>query len=300
MTNTTEIQETKVLWDTSADKLYVWDGASKAWELFLVAADLATNDALADGLAKKLDLAGGAIIGTLSVAGHVAFGGAAIDANNVLVLQGANALFTNPSGSFGFVCSKAATANDAALTFQTNYSTRGLLGLLGDDNLTFKVTPDGSTWKTGFTVDAATGKVDHTQGAKFEAVTNYDNYIAAATWIKIAFNAANHNDYGAFSAANNRFAAPVAGYYLIGGKWRFKANATVPASIQTKLYKNGAAIDDTIAISGGTVVTQRTMVATQTVLSLAAGDYIEMFAFMETNDGYVESTGSLFYGARIA
>jgi hypothetical protein len=299
MTNTTEIRETKVLWDTTADKLYVWDAASKAWKLFYAAADLVTNDALADALAMKLDKAGGALAGNLAVTGRLALGGAEPDVNNVFIAEGANALFTNPAGSFGFVFSKHATADDAALTFQTNYSTRALIGLLGDDNLTFKVTPDGSVWKTGIVVDAVTGAVEHSQGAKFAAVTNYDNYVAADAWTKIAFNAANHNAYGAFDAGANRFTAPVAGYYLVGAKWRFKANATVPASVQTKLFKNGAARDETLAAAAAPT-SERTTLQTQTVLSLAAGDAIDVRALMETHDGYVAAAASLFYAARIA
>jgi hypothetical protein len=48
------------------------------------------------------------------------------------------------------------------------------------------------------------------------------------------------------------------------------------------------------------VTTQKTMVQTQTVMSLTAADYVEVYGYLEAYDGYVESTGSLFYAARIA
>lgn len=65
--NESEIQETRVLWDTTADILYVWDSASKAWKEFAVAADLVSSDDLREALAKKLDKTGGAVTGSLSV-----------------------------------------------------------------------------------------------------------------------------------------------------------------------------------------------------------------------------------------
>jgi len=300
MASSTTISETKVLWDRTANKLYVWDEGTKAWALFFVAANCVTNDQLTTALALKLNAAGGTVSGNLTVSGRLALGGAAIDPNNVLVLQGANSLFTNPSGSFGFVFSKAAAANDASLTFQDNYSTRALVGLLGNDDLTFKVTPDGATWYTGFTVDRNTGKVDHTQGAKFEALTNFDNYIASNTWTKVQFNSTNHNDQSAFNASSNRFVAPIAGYYTIGFRLRFKANSTVPASLQGKFYKNGSALAYAAAESWGTVVTMKTSVAYQTTMKLAANDYIEVYTYMETNDGYIDQIESVFQGARIA
>jgi hypothetical protein len=231
--------------------------------------------------------------------GHVAIGTTA-DANNALSVSGSNALFTSPTGSFGFVFSKHATANDASLTFQDNFSTRALVGLLGNNDLTFKVTSDGSTWKTGFVVTGSTGAVDHTQGAKFEALTNFDNYIGANAWTKVQFNVTNHNDQSGFVAASNRFVAPVAGYYTIGFRLRFKANSTVPASLQGKFYKNGSALAYAAAESWGTVVTLKTSVSYQTTMKLAANDYIEVFAYMETNDGYVDQIESVFQGARIA
>lgn len=651
MTATTVIQETKVLWDRTADKLYVWDNVSKSWELFFVAADVVTNDQLTDALALKLDKAGGGVAGDLTVAGKLGVGGATPDANNPVAMQIASMLLTNPSGALNVTVSKHAAADDARFAFQTNYSTRALFGLLGDDNLAIKVSPNGSAFVSAIVADKTTGALTlavdlpiteggtgassasaalanlgglaasaytasdvlakiktvdgsgsgldadvldgqegnyylawgnltgkpstfppsahshaiadvtglqaaldatlsassytaadvlakiktvdgsgsgldadlldghdsgyftdipsrlgytpfnaaggtvggnttisgtlgvssaatfssscaaasfttagrvtgadasiggivltaaggdffaagyklwssnndgaasgmdadfldgqhgsyylawanftgvpstfapsaHTHaiadvtslqtaldaklaasaytasdvlakliavdgsgssldadqldghdsgyftdiparlgytpfnaaggtiggntaisgtlsvtgdvtfsgtvGAKFEAVTNYDNYIAANTWTKIAFNSANHNDQGAFGASGNRFTAPAAGYYLIGLKWRFKANATAPVSIQTKLYKNGSALDYTAAESDGTVVTLKTSLATQTVMKLAANDYVEAWAFMETNDGYVGSAESVFYGARIA
>ncbi|NVN87000.1 MAG: DUF2793 domain-containing protein [Rhodopseudomonas sp.] len=65
---------------------------------------------------------------------------------NALQVAGSNALFSNGSGGFSFTFSKNATANDAALYMQTNFSTKALFGLLGLDDFSLKVTPDASNY----------------------------------------------------------------------------------------------------------------------------------------------------------
>lgn len=391
---TTVIQETKVLWDTTADKLYVWDSVSKAWELFFVAADLVTNDALTDALALKLDKVGGTIGGSLAignaltVSGSGTFGGAVvtpqltlnsaaltISSGNLYVATSkvwtegndgsgsgldADTLDGHDSGYFTDIVSRLGytpfnaaggtiTGNTVIGGTITGASTLTLNGLaLSVASGNFYVAGTGKVWTsdndgsgsgldadtldghdTGYFTDvpsrlgytpfnaaggaiggntsiagtlSVTGDVtlSGTIGAKFEATTNYDNYIAAGAWTKIAFNTASHNDQGAFSASTGRFTAPAAGYYLIGLKWRFQANSTVPESVQTRFHKNGSALAATAAESWGTVATLKTHLAIQTVMKLAANDYIEAYAYMETYDGYVDSDESVFYGARIA
>ena len=81
---------------------------------------------------------------------------------------------------------KNAAGKDAGFTLQDNFSTRALFGLLGDDNFTVKVTPDASTFYTALTIDKSSGKIDHTQGAKFSAYVNFDDYHAAGAWANAA------------------------------------------------------------------------------------------------------------------
>lgn len=222
------------------------------------------------------------------------------DTTNRFVLASPASLFNHAGNGHQQKINKNVAGDTASQLFQTNFSGRAEYGLIGDDDFHVKVSPDGSTFHEGVHIDRNTGAVNHTEGAKFEAVTNFENFIAANTWTKIQFNVANHNDQGDFNAGSNRFVAPFAGYYLIGAKWRFKANAAVPSQVLTRLHKNGSALAYTEAHSVGTVVSLATMLQTSTVLKLAADDYIEVFAFMATNDGYVDDDNAVFYGARIA
>jgi hypothetical protein len=92
--------------------------------------------------------------------GHIGLAGYTADANNDLGVKGTNVLFDRRANHMRVNLNKAASAHDAGFGFQTGYSPRALFGLLGDDNFTVKVSPDGSKWYDSFRVDAATGKVD--------------------------------------------------------------------------------------------------------------------------------------------
>ena len=55
--------------------------------------------------------------------------------------------------------SKEAAANTLSLLFQDNYSGRAEIGLTGDDDFHFKISPDGNAWYDGIVIDRATGAV---------------------------------------------------------------------------------------------------------------------------------------------
>lgn len=93
--------------------------------------------------------------------GNVAIG-AGSDGTNRLLVSGTNMLFTS-SANLSFTFNKGASGDDNSLTFQTGFSARALVGLLGDDDFTFKVTPDGSSYYTSFVIDKDTGQVNFKQ-----------------------------------------------------------------------------------------------------------------------------------------
>ncbi|MEM9221487.1 MAG: DUF2793 domain-containing protein [Pseudomonadota bacterium] len=67
---------------------------------------------------------------------------------------------SNPTGSARVYVNKNDDDNTASHLFQTNYSGRAEFGLLGSDEFSLKVSPDGSTWTESFSVDSDNGKVD--------------------------------------------------------------------------------------------------------------------------------------------
>ena len=91
-------------------------------------------------------------------------GGATADATNRLSLNAPAVFLNNAGAGIEVTVNKAAAANDAAFAFKTGFSARALIGLLGSDDFSFKVSPDGSSWNTGLTMDRATGRPTLPQG----------------------------------------------------------------------------------------------------------------------------------------
>lgn len=63
------------------------------------------------------------------------------------------------NGDLLYTMNKETAADDVGLLFQQGFSTRALLGLLADNDLTIKVSPNGSTFYNAISVDRNTGKV---------------------------------------------------------------------------------------------------------------------------------------------
>lgn len=202
---------------------------------------------------------------------------------------------TPGSGDLRVTLNKSAAGKDAGFIFQDGFSTRALFGLLGDDDFTVKVTPDGSTFHTGLVIDRNTGQLKAPLAPKFSAYTNFDNYIAANTWTKVQFNNASFNDQGAFDAGNNRFVAPFDGCYLLGSSIKFKINASNPAAWYVTFYKNGAKVEQS-EDSIFNVTTLEVSIQANSLLKLSAGDYIEVFTYFTTNDGYIAANTNEFWG----
>ncbi|RUQ78543.1 DUF2793 domain-containing protein, partial [Brucella abortus] len=148
---------------------------------------------------------------------------AGADANNALLVSGESSLFTN-SGDLRFTFSKGATGDDCALTFQSNFSGRALIGLLGSDDFAFTVSPDGSAYTQALVIDKDDAAVSFPQHPKFAGFTNFQQYNAADAWFQVSINdtTGRHNDQGALSSGI--FTAPHDGYYVFGGGAEFELN----------------------------------------------------------------------------
>ena len=69
-------------------------------------------------------------------------------------------LFNNAGAGIEATVNKAAAGNDAAFAFKTGFSARALIGLLGNDDFSFKVSPDGSAFFDGLKIDRTNGQVE--------------------------------------------------------------------------------------------------------------------------------------------
>ncbi len=85
---------------------------------------------------------------------------ATADTTNRLALKSPASLFDNEGNGHQQKINKHAPGDTASVLYQTNYSGRAEMGLAGDDDFHFKVSPDGSAWHEAITIDRSTGRVN--------------------------------------------------------------------------------------------------------------------------------------------
>ena len=106
------------------------------------------------------------LFGLIARLGVAALGvGTAPDSGNPLSATLNSALFNalaSASGGTGDVrlkLNKPSAANTASFLFQDNFAGRAEIGLAGDDDFHFKVSPDGTAFRDGLVIRSATGAV---------------------------------------------------------------------------------------------------------------------------------------------
>ncbi len=115
--------------------------------------------------------------------------GTTADSTNPLSAKLNNTLFVAKTvaeggdGNLRYKLSKESAAKTLSFLLQDNYSGRAEIGLTGDDDFHFKVSPDGSAWVDALVLDKTTG------AAKFNAGIYLNGVISPAQIT------ANQNDY---------------------------------------------------------------------------------------------------------
>jgi hypothetical protein len=79
------------------------------------------------------------------------------DSTNKLAVKSAALLFDNIGNGVQAKLNKHASGDTASILYQDNYSGRAEVGLTGDDNFHFKVSPDGSTFYEALILNRNTG-----------------------------------------------------------------------------------------------------------------------------------------------
>ena len=81
------------------------------------------------------------------------------DTGNRLSVSSPAVLFSHAGSDQRVKINKQASTDTASLLFQTGFSGRAEMGLAGDDNFHFKVSPDGSAWNAAIDINRTTGAV---------------------------------------------------------------------------------------------------------------------------------------------
>lgn len=123
-----------LLWNVAAEEFQRFDGT--AW----VTLELGANVDFASGEIEALGVATQA------------------DATNRLAVAAPAALLTHAGAGHQLKINKAAAGDTASVLFQTGFSGRAEMGLAGEDDFSFKVSPDGAQWRESIRINRSTGK----------------------------------------------------------------------------------------------------------------------------------------------
>ncbi len=113
--------------------------------------------------------------------------GTAADAQNPFAAKLNKALWTalttgeGGDGDLRYTLNKQAAGHVLSLLLQTGFSGRAEIGLVGNDDLSLRVSPDGGTWITVFTVERTTGAALFDKGILREELTVF---TASGAWTK--------------------------------------------------------------------------------------------------------------------
>ena len=204
------------------------------------------------------------------------------------------------NGDLTQTINKETTSDDAGFILQTNFATRAILGLFGSDSLRLSVTADGNNFLDGLIINNTTGIVEQPNLPRFTGATNFDNFAAADTCVKIAINTLDYNDQSTFDANTNLFTTPVDGLYQFGGHLLFKEDASNNARINARLIKNSSdALPGSFGKITGAHEDGATFINTQAVAPLVAGDTIELQGMFSGFSGYFQADETSFWGMKI-
>ena len=89
----------------------------------------------------------------------IGIGGATGDGTNRLSVNSPGILFNHAGSGVEASLNKATPTDQAMLSFKTGFSTRAQFGLNATDDLSLRISPDGSAFTTAFTADPATGRL---------------------------------------------------------------------------------------------------------------------------------------------
>ncbi|HVZ05497.1 DUF2793 domain-containing protein [Hyphomicrobium sp.] len=94
------------------------------------------------------------------------------DTTNRLAVSSPASLFNHEGNGHQVKVNKNSASDTASFLFQNGFSGRAEIGLAGDDDFHFKVSPDGATWYDGIRIDRATGRVDFPSGGSLSSYRN--------------------------------------------------------------------------------------------------------------------------------
>ncbi|ARB06095.1 hypothetical protein FDH38_gp041 [Dinoroseobacter phage vB_DshS-R5C] len=178
---------------------------------------------------KDLDLNNNDLVGVgVTNTSQLGVGGATPDATNTFAFYGTD-LLLNSGGSINMKYNKNAAGDDASMTFQSGFTTYGLFGLLGNNDVTLKV---GTGFTTAMIADNTDGTVSFPEGVRHDTVTAYktssQTLTGTGTWDDIASWDGTH-----IAASGNLSWTASTGQAFVGKAGRFLVSYSLSTEIST-------------------------------------------------------------------
>ena len=129
----------------------------------------------------------------------------------------------------------------------------------------------------------------------FQFWNNGSDFAISAGGKVTCFYAGDHNIGSHFDSSNQRFTAPVSGYYLFGGHLRIGAPGKIRVA-RFQIYLNGSRLRDLMSVGGtndydGSTGYDHPGASGTAVQYLSTGDYVEMYVDSElssSNTVYIQ------------
>ncbi|NML72758.1 DUF2793 domain-containing protein [Rhizobium sp. S-51] len=191
------------------------------------------------------------------------------DAMNRLAVRSPASLFTHDGSDHRMKLNKAATDDTASLLLQSGWQGKAEIGLAGEDRLSIKVSPDGSTWTTALVISPdGIVRADHRPLARASLAaatfapaagteTGFDDLIPAARGFTLGAPLSSGHGSGLL--------VPVSGVYQL----HLTVEASSSSGHAVLLRRNGT--EDLLAVRGGTGTHASTALA-----QLDAGDTLTL------------------------
>lgn len=186
---------------------------------------------------KDLDLNNNDLLGVgVTNTSQLGVGGATPDATNTFAFYGTD-LLLNSGGSINMKYNKNAAGNDASMTFQTGFTTYGLMGLLGNNDFTIKV---GTGFTAAMIAKESDGTVSFPEGIKHDTFTAYktSNQTLTDSFATLAAYDGTH-----VAASGNLSWNGTTGESYVGKAGRFMISYSVSTEIST-----GSSRSDSLAV----------------------------------------------------
>lgn len=119
---------------------------------------------------------------------------ATADDTNRLNATTPSVLFAAEDDDINLTLNKVSSPDDARIAFQKGYSSRAIIGLLGNDAFSIKVSPDGINYTTAMIADPTTGNIGIGHPPTGDRIEIREGMLASCSWN--GTNSAAHTNSG--------------------------------------------------------------------------------------------------------